>query len=204
MSAAGVTTASVSAGAVRFARRLAVACLGGALAIGAGSGRAVTRDRPPTGVTGGFGEPTCQLCHFEQDVNTGPGRIVLGGVPRTYAAGQKYTITVTLVQKGVAAGGFEIAARFEDGGAQAGSLAPGATEAKRVEVTTAVGVQYGHHIWDGTLPVAPDTARWQLVWTAPSPARGGVVFNAAGNASNADNSPLGDYVYTATGTSRPR
>jgi hypothetical protein len=32
-------------------------------------------------------------------------------------------------------------------------------------------------------------------WTAPQPAAGAVTFNAAANASDADSSPLGDYIY---------
>jgi hypothetical protein len=196
--------APASAGAVRFGGRLASSCFTALLLIAAISPGTYTRERPPTGVTGGFGEPTCQLCHFEADVNTGGGRLLLTGVPERYTAGQRYTVIVTVVHAGAVAVGFEIAARFESGGAQAGSLAAGPNEAKRLEVTTAVGVQYAHHVWDGTEPVAPDTARWRVVWTAPASGGGNVVFHAVGNASNSDNSPLGDYVYTATAASRGR
>src|SRR5690606_41878799 len=32
-------------------------------------------ENPPTARTGGFGEPTCQECHVDSDVNAGPGTI---------------------------------------------------------------------------------------------------------------------------------
>ena len=43
----------------------------------------------------------------------------------------------------------------------------------------------------------PELATWSFQWTAPSDAAGPVVFHAAANSANGDNSPLGDLVYTA-------
>ena len=37
--------------------------------------------------------------------------------------------------------------------------------------------------------------RWTIRWTAPAPASAPVQFNVAANASNNDDSPLGDYIY---------
>ena len=161
-----------------------------------------TRDRPPTAVTGGFGEPTCQLCHSEAAVNSGPGRLLLDGVPHAYEPGAAYPITLTVVHGGARVFGFELAARHEGGG-QAGSLAPAAGSEERVGITPEAGISYAHHLRPGTMPLAPDTARWLLVWTAPD-AGGTVSFHAAANAANDDDSPLGDYVYTATAVSRLR
>jgi hypothetical protein len=199
---AGAPAAPAAAGAARFARNLALTCFAGCIIVGAAAGTHAMRDRPPTAVTGGFGEPTCQVCHFEAEVDAGAGVLTLHGVPDVYHAGETYALTLTLVHPGVAAAGFEIAARFEKSAAQAGTLAPEPDEADRIGVTTDGDVQYAHHVHAGTVPVHGDTARWRLLWTAP-PAGGAVVLHAAGNAANGDDSPLGDYVYSASATARP-
>jgi hypothetical protein len=36
---------------------------------------------------------------------------------------------------------------------------------------------------------------WTMEWTAPSTGAGPVQFNVAANASNNDDSPLGDFIY---------
>jgi hypothetical protein len=63
-------------------------------------------------------------------------------------------------------------------------------------VTSFAGVQYIHHVYGGSRRVAPDTARWQLHWTAPQ--TGAVLFHLAANAADDDESPLGDFIYTAS------
>ena len=195
-------SAAPTTGAARWARQVAVVSLTAALVIAAVSSARATRDRPPPATTGGFGEPTCQSCHFEADLDAGPGDLRLEGVPSTYTAGETYTLTVTLVHAGVAAAGFEIAARFEKSAAQAGSFAPQPDDADRVEVTTDADVEYAHHLRPGTLPVATDTARWRVLWTAPADA-GTILFHAVGNAADGNDSPLGDFVYSASASSRP-
>jgi hypothetical protein len=184
-------------------RHFAFAFAVGAMVAGAAWVPAATRDRPPTAFTGGFGEPTCQYCHSEAAVNAGTGRLMLDGVPESYEGGKAYHITLTVVQPGARVFGFELAARAQEGGAQAGGLASPPGEEGRVGVTLDAGIAYAHHLRAGTSPVAPDTARWQLVWTAPTPS-GEVAFHAVANAANDDDSPLGDYVYTATASTRPR
>jgi hypothetical protein len=42
-----------------------------------------------------------------------------------------------------------------------------------------------------------------MEWTAPAAAAGVVQFNVAANASNNDDSPLGDYIYVKTVRSSP-
>jgi hypothetical protein len=93
--------------------------------------------------------------------------------------------------------GFQLAARFADGpaaGAQAGVLAP-ADARTIVTWDTLTQVSYIEHNLAGTA-LAGDAGRWKLRWTAPTNARGAVVFNVAGNAANDDDSPLGDFIYT--------
>jgi hypothetical protein len=155
------------------------------------------------GFSGGFGEDTCLACHFEADLNTGPGSLAIEGLPEGYAPGKSYPITVVLSRPGMKIGGFELTARFQEGGAQAGSLAPAPGEEAHIKVSSSFDVQYAHHVRAGTEVVKADTARWRLVWTAPTPAGGAVQFNAAANAADADDSQFGDYIFATSAGSEP-
>ena len=179
----------------RFAISLAALCLTCATLLGSASHGRVERDRPPPAHTGGFGEPLCTACHIQADVNTGPGSIAVDGLPDSFVPGAKYTLTVTVSQEYLSAGGFQLSARHDDG-RQAGTLTPAADDTARAAVTIHQDVQYIHHRYDGTAAVAPDTARWQIVWTAP--AAGNVVFHVAANAADDDESPMGDLIYSST------
>ena len=96
----------------------------------------------PPGFSGGFKEESCHACHFHAEPNSGPGRVTIEGVPATFAPGERYTLTITLRRAGMKLAGFQLAARFKDSGAQAGTLAPGPGDAERVGVETQAGVQY--------------------------------------------------------------
>jgi hypothetical protein len=181
---------------MRAGRSLAGLCLGGALLLAAVTDGSAHREAPPTAQTGAFGETTCQSCHFQAPVNQGTGTLAITGVPEKFIENHSYTITVTLLHAGVAAAGFQLSVRFPDG-TQAGSLTVPTAEQQRIAVTTDARIQYGHHLYGGTLPVARDTARWTLTWTAPA-GSADVVFHAVATAGNDDESPLGDWVYAAT------
>jgi hypothetical protein len=78
--------------------------------------------------TGGFGEMTCQQCHWENPLNDPAGRLELDGVPAAYTPGEQYLITVSLARPGLARAGFQLTVR-EDGinmnaGTDAGVLRP--------------------------------------------------------------------------------
>lgn len=185
---------------------LRIAACAYAAAIVATMGPASTRaeayaDGAPPGFTGGFGEQACDACHFEAAVNTRPGELVLSGVPERFVAGRTYPVTLTLARPGLAMGGFQLAARMEDGGAQAGTLAPGPGEEARIRIESGP-VRYANQRLAGTAPVDADAVRWTVLWTAPS-AAGAVVFHAAANAADKDEAARGDYVYTVIGHSRP-
>lgn len=153
-------------------------------------------DRPPPAHTGGFGEPTCHACHFETDVNAGSGSLTLAGLPLEYVGGATYTVTITLAQPGLGAGGFQLSARFADG-TQAGTLARPPHDSARVARTIDTDVEYIHHVYAGTRRSAPDTIRWRIRWTAPA-AAGSIVFHVAANAADDDASPLGDMIYATS------
>jgi hypothetical protein len=186
-----------SSGGRPATRRLALG-LAALCAAGAGAAAAVPpagRDAPPPGHTGGSGEPTCHECHFQAEVNQGGGAIAMTGLPEAYAPGATYPVSVTVSHPGMRTGGFQIAARFEDG-TQAGHLDIPDAEAGRAGITFDGGIQYAHHLHAGTGgPPGPSTA-WTLTWTAPDCGRT-VAFHVAGIGADGDDSPLGDYVYTA-------
>lgn len=146
---------------------------------------------PPAAHTGGFGEPTCQQCHTEFDLNLLGGRLEVEGLPEAYEPGRSYAVVVTLHSDQMESAGFQLSARF-DGGGPAGKLSP--VDA-RVAVVDSTGVPYAQHTAGGTAPETHELARWTLEWVAP-PSGGRVVFHAAANSANGDNSPFGDLIYT--------
>ena len=177
-----------------------------AIAVFAAVVRAAFADRPPLAHTGGFGEPTCQQCHSDESLNELPGNLVLEGIPSTYAPGAEYTITVRLLRPDLARGGFQFAARIAEGsaaGRQAGSLSPVDARVNLADTVLAGfgAVQYARHTREPS--ASHDSVRWVLKWKAPARLAGAVVFHAVANAANDDDSPLGDYIYTTSGTTRP-
>jgi hypothetical protein len=178
----------------------------GAAAVAAPAARASAYpDHVPPGYTGGFGEPTCAQCHTGTAPNAGGGSLELEGLPRRYEPGEAYRLTIVLRDGELARGGFQLAARFAEGkrrGAQAGGLRSVSSRAEIV-VDSASGVRYGRHTLRGTADRQPEATRWTLEWTAPR--EGGTVsFDAAANASNYDDSALGDHVYTLHAVASPQ
>jgi hypothetical protein len=153
-------------------------------------------DGAPPGFTGGFGESSCDACHFEHDINAKPGQLTVTGVPERYTPGAHYTLTITLVRPEMKIGGFQLAARMDGSGAQAGTLAPASGEEKRVAIDSASGIQYARQRREGAEPAPPGLVRWEVAWTAPA-VPGAVQFDVAANAGDGDDAARGDYVYTA-------
>ena len=151
-------------------------------------------EAPPLAHTGGFGEPTCQRCHFDGPLNDPTGTLTLGGIDDDLSAGKRYRLEVRLARPGLRRGGFQLAARFEDG-QQAGGFE---TVDGRVAVVRAdsSGVLYAHQNAAGTEASARDTLRWVIEWTAPDTASARILFHAAANAANDDASEFGDWIYT--------
>lgn len=164
-------------------------------------------DGAPAGFSGGFKEDSCLACHFDQDLNAPPGRVSIEGVPVQYEAGRRYTLTITLNRDGMQRAGFQLTARFKDGGTQAGTLEP--AETARVAVTDDGKVQYAGQKKEGSTLTEAGVARWSVVWRAPS-AGGPVVFNVAANAADGNGSAGGDFIYASmsesvvSGTPRQR
>ena len=155
-------------------------------------------DGPPLSTAGGFGTNTCQECHFENALNDDVGSLQLGGIPNLYVPGQQYAITVALNRPDIGRGGFQLAVRFSDGynkGFQAGLLE---SFNDRTEIVTDADslIQYAQQTDQGSLVEATGFSRWKIRWTAPKEKSQSVTFNVAANASNNDQSELGDFIYT--------
>ncbi len=176
------------------------------VSIGLPLAAAAFKEGPYPNVTGGFGEASCHVCHLDNPINAPGGTLTIEGVPPNYAAGQVYRVTVTLARESLRRGGFEIAARYASGrlrGKQAGAwrvvdgraqLIPGAKDQKLVFV---------QHNLAGSLTPTRGSNTWTIEWTAPSAASAPIVFNVAANASNNDDSPLGDFIYVKAVRSAP-
>ena len=172
----------------------------GALVLASASLAAVPlfKTGPPPGHTGGFGEPTCRACHSDAGLNEPGGELTITGAPAGYEPGRTYQLEVVLRRAGMLRAGFQLAARFAEGdatGTPAGVLTP--SDARSVVIWDTVShVSYIEHTLAGTA-LQGDAGRWLVRWTAPATARGVVALNAAGNAANDDDSPLGDFIYTS-------
>ena len=156
-------------------------------------------DGPPPAHTGGFGEPTCHECHWEQDLNHPDGALTITGVPDSYVPGQSYRLEITLTRSDIRRGGFQLAARFaegEDAGRQAGVLRPVDSRTTTVPSEDAA-VIYAQQTTVGSEIIAPGGTSWTIDWTPPVGAARPIVLHVAANAGNDDDSDLGDFIYTA-------
>lgn len=154
---------------------------------------------PPSEHTGGFNENTCVECHIGTALNGGPGRVTITGAPSTYTSGTVYPITVRVEDPNQRRWGFEMSARVQASGTQAGSLAP--TNNQTQLVPTFNGIQYIAHTLAGTRAGTTGGVNFTFNWTAPNTSAGTVIFNAAGNAANNSGTENGDRIYSTSVTS---
>src|SRR5262245_40219441 len=169
-----------------------------ALLIVAPLATAAFKEGPYPNVTGGFGEQSCHLCHLDNPVNAPGGSVEVVGIPRTYESGERYPITITVRREDLTRGGFEIAARFAAGkqkGKQAGTWRVTDGRAQLIPGAVDKALTFVQHNLAGSRTPSRGSNTWTVEWTAPSPASGAIQFNIAANASNNDDSPLGDYIY---------
>jgi hypothetical protein len=165
------------------------------------------KEGPYPNVTGGFGEQSCHLCHLDNPVNAQGGGVTLDGVPPIFVPGQSYPISVTISREGLRRGGFEIAARFSSGkqkGRQAGTWKPQDARVQLIPGAVDKALTFVQHNLMGSRVSETGTNTWTVEWTAPPSPAGRVQFNVAANASNNDDSPLGDYIYLKMIRSSPQ
>src|SRR5262245_2409999 len=156
------------------------------------------KEGPYPNVAGGFGEQSCHLCHLDNPINDAAGSVEVSGLPAVFAAGQVYRVTITLRREDLRRGGFEIAARFASGrqrGRQAGSWRVTDGRAQLIPGAVDKALTFVQHNLAGSRTATPGVSTWTVEWTAPAAASAPVQFNVAANASNNDDSPLGDYIY---------
>jgi hypothetical protein len=146
---------------------------------------------PPPGLTGGFYEQDCKLCHafgsYWDWPQTFAERMTSPDLPVSYIPGKSYPISIVMTSRRGSLMGFELCARAESNGQQAGTLIADDTT---TQLQTAKGIQYISHTAASTRystwgPIPPQmdwgyTRIWNFEWKAPSPAMGTVHFVAAG------------------------
>ncbi len=181
------------------------AVLTAALLLAAPLSEAFYLEGPPPAHTGGFGGDTCHTCHFENDLDTPGGSLTVSGVPETFDPSATYRITVALERPDMGRAGFQLAARLSEGdgaGRPAGTLRALGGDDRVQAVTAEDGVIYAQHTEPGTALTGSGTASWIVEWSPPAEATAPVVFHAAANAANDDASEFGDFIYTASATTR--
>ena len=164
------------------------------------------KEGPYPNVTGGFGERSCHLCHLDNPINAPGGSLQITGVPLSYTPEQAYSITVRIEREDTRRAGFEIAARFASGkqkGRQAGSWRVLDARAQLIPGAVDKALTFVQHNLAGSRAPSPGANSWTIEWTAPAAATAPIVFNVAANASNNDDSPLGDYIYLKSARSLP-
>jgi len=160
---------------------------------------------PPNGVTIAPGDRpgvSCTQCHAGTPLNGGGGSVRLqfpAGL--TYTPGQAQNINIVIADGVAATYGFEMTARLESGPntQQAGDFAAGANQ-KVVCSNNAIepaggcggnGIQWLEH----SQPSLANTIAVQ--WTPPAAGAGNVHIYVSVNATNGDNTRLGDHIYAA-------
>jgi hypothetical protein len=152
------------------------------------------RDGPPARVTGGFGEDSCEACHFGNSLNDSAGKLTLSGLPEQFERGATYALELTLTRPGIKAGGFQVAIRNADNQSQAGRIVVPSDEEARVAILEERGVQFAQHRLAEAPAEGGDSLRWKLSWTSPD-AGGPVTVHVAAVAGDGDESQAGDYAY---------
>lgn len=159
-------------------------------------------EHPPLGHTGGFGEPSCQACHFGGEGNAGSGALVVAGLPETVRPDRTYDLSVRLTAS-MKRAGFMLSVRRPDG-TQVGHLRALDTTRAAVHTVDSTGIEYAHHTLAGT-EVSRAEAVWSLRWDIPGGVRAdSVLVHVSANAANDDASAFGDDVYTTVAGARMR
>lgn len=150
-------------------------------------------DGPPGATTGGFGEPNCRKCHFDEALNDPGGEMTLDFPPR-FLRGQSYVVKIALKHPRLQVAGFELSTRYRQTGKQAGTLRSGGLRT-RVISDEETSVQYIGHTRAGLKPTAEKEAEWRFTWVAPDEPEGEIAVHLSANAGNYDDSEFGDFIY---------
>jgi hypothetical protein len=159
---------------------------------------------PPTSYTNAPGESNCTACHTSYELNSGPGHVMISGLPAAYSPNQEVVMSVTTFHPDGFLYGFQLTA-IDGTGTQAGTLV--ATDAVNTQLVSGFVLgnprQYIEHTFAGAFPVEFNQRTWTFKWTAPAASTGPVTFYVAGNGGNGDGESTGDYIYTSSVTVSP-
>jgi hypothetical protein len=170
---------------------------------GGGPGALAFPDGPPARVTGGFGEDSCQSCHWDGEVNEGPGELTVSGFPSTYEAGERYELSITLRHPELATAGFQLAIRGAEDEGQAGAFEVAGPDDDRVGILEDREVHFVHQTAVGSEPSSEKKSSWRVHWTAPGSSAARLLLHASAVAGDGDFSQMGDAVYSLELASDP-
>lgn len=149
----------------------------------------------------------CSACHRGNSVNDGRGRLTI--TASNYTPGERQKIRVRLEHPDALRWGFELTARLESNpAAGAGSFLP--NDEVRIICAPAGSnppcegqPEFVTHVRASTSPGTSGGRTWEVEWNPPNTNVGPVVFFAAGNAANNNNTNAGDFIYTTSLTIQP-
>ncbi len=129
----------------------------------------------------------CQSCH--SSATSLGGSIQLKGLPDTVIAGQRYPISITIIDASQKRWGFDMATNT-------GTLTIGAATSN----LALTGTRNVHHGTSAPITAPPSYTFDSIYWTAPAiiPANGKAGFAFAGVAANGDGGKSGDHCYNST------
>jgi uncharacterized protein (TIGR03437 family) len=166
---------------------------------------------PPVKRTGGVdGNLNCTACHQTfAPANSDPRGSVSIENLQPYVPGAAQTLRVTVSHPEASRWGFQLTARFVNGGGnlKAGTFTPANAETKVVcdngTLTGSAGPCFDDQLEWIEHADAPRTApgegkTFEFQWTPPMDENGDIMFFVAGNAANGNNQPVDDRIYTAT------
>lgn len=157
--------------------------------------------------TGAPGEGICVQsdCHITHEVNSGPGTLILHGVPTVYQPGKLYPLTVELAQEGQSRWGFQVTV-INDSLVRSGEIVKYDEDLTQLDDDDVEGKEryYLNHTREGTFRGTDDgPVKWNFTWRAPEEPEGSISFYVAGNAANGNKKPTGDYIYNIVENSYP-
>jgi len=138
---------------------------------------------------------TCvEGCHSTFPLNSGDGSLMIMGLPTEYTPGTEYVLTIAIEDPDQSRWGFEMTV-IDDNGDQSGDLA---TQDGTTQLSEGAGDarDYIKQTSSGSYQGQPDTADWEVSWTAPPAGSGPSSFYLAGNAANNAGGNSGDYIYS--------
>lgn len=151
----------------------------------------------PLGYTGSPNENNSRTCSSQNGgCHSGSGTtfqsdMISINIPDCgYIPGETYSVTLTVSSIGRNEFGFSVSPQFSDGLTAGTMIASSGTQLNG-------SGRYLTHTSAGTIESSPNTRVWTFDWIAPQAGSGNVVFYAAFNASNNNDSSTGDLIFNS-------